>query len=151
MGKVFIKMNDSRYEKVDKVTGEITELKHTLVLDEESWFKVYSNVFCSAISEIKSLIDVKVFAVCLKCSIYDEKYGNIIETGDRFKRNISEFVPLKQPALSRSLKGLCDAGLLNRLSRSTYQIHPQIAYCGDKHSRAKLIFNIIHEPTDKIL
>lgn len=145
MGKLFIKMNNERYEKVDKETGEISELQQTLVFDEDKWFQLYSNVFLFALKDVNSLVDIKVFAACLKCSMEDEKYGNIVETGERLKRCINEYVPLKQPALSRSLKNLCENGFLIKLSRSSYQINPQIAYCGSRHSKSKLILNLIKQ------
>ena len=145
MAKIFIKMNDERYEKVDKLTGEVTELKHTIVVDENAWFQLYSDIFCLAISQIHSLIDIKVFATCLKCSVQDVMYGNIVETSERFKRSLDDIVKITQPALSRSLKSLCNAGMLNKISRSTYQINPQIAYCGTRHDRAKLILSIMKE------
>lgn len=143
MGKIFLKVNDERYEKVDKLTGEVTELKQTIVFDESSWFKLYSGVFCSILSDIKSLIDVKVFAVCLLASIQDDKYGNVVETGNRFKNILSKYVTISQPALSRSLKNLTEAGMLNRIATSYYQIHPQVAYCGNRHDRAKLILQLV--------
>ena len=142
MSKIFIKVSNEKYEKVDKVTGEVTELKQTLVFDEESWFRLYSGVFCSILSDIKSLVDVKVFAVCLLASVNDSSYGNIVETGPRFKSILSKYMSISQPALSRSLKSLTAAGLLNKISTSYYQIHPQVAYCGEQHRRAKLILNL---------
>ena len=71
-------MKDERYEKLESSTGEVTELLHTIAVDQETWFQLYSNVFCYAIASIKSLINIKVFAVCLKCSVWDDKHGNVI-------------------------------------------------------------------------
>ena len=118
MGKIFIKMEDDRYEKFDSETGELTELIHTIAVDQQTWFQLYSNVFCYAIASIKSLVNIKVFSVCLKCSVWDDKNGNV------------------------ALKELVDAGLLNKLGRSYYQIHPQIAFCGNRHKRAELIIKM---------
>lgn len=143
MGKIFMKIDSNKYEVIDKETGEISSLKETVVLEEKSFYCLYSDIYCFAISEMKSLVDVKVFAVCLKCAIRDEKYGNIVETGGKFKRELPIFVDITQPALSRSLKNLCEKGLLNRIDRSSYQIHPQIAFCGSRHDRAKVILEIM--------
>ena len=143
--KIFIKMKDERYEKLESSTGEVTELLHTIAVDQETWFQLYSNVFCYAIASIKSLINIKVFAVCLKCSVWDDKHGNVIETGERFKRTLNEFIQIKPQNLNVALKELVDAGLLNKLGRSYYQIHPQIAFCGERHKRAELIIKMAEE------
>lgn len=140
--KIFVKMKDDRYEKLDSSTGEITELLHTIAVDQETWFQLYANVFCCVIASIKSLVNIKVFAVCLKCSIWDDTNGNVIETGERFKKTLNEFIQIKPQNLNTALKELVNAGLLRRLGRSYYQIHPQIAYCGDRHKRAELIIKM---------
>lgn len=142
MGKIFIKMEDDRYEKFDSETGELTELIHTIAVDQQTWFQLYSNVFCYAIASIKSLVNIKVFSVCLKCSVWDDKNGNVVEIGERFKGTLSEFIQIKPQNLNVALKELVDAGLLNKLGRSYYQIHPQIAFCGNRHKRAELIIRM---------
>lgn len=143
MSKVFLKIDNERFELVDKETGELKELKETIVVDEDMWMKLYVNTFFYAIGKMKSLVDIKVFACCLKFAVKREE-GNIILTSESsFKKKIKEECNINEQNLCRSLTRLCDSGLLYKNRRAEYIINPQVAYLGNKAERAKLILEII--------
>lgn len=149
MKKVFVKMKNDTYELVDKSTGEVTELTQTFVVEEEDWFKLYVGVFASAIDKLTGNA-IKFFGICLKHSRPDQGEGNYFVISDHY---LQEDLSKKSLFANRSkyIKELLDNSFIYKIRRCQYGINPQIAYCGDRHSRAKLILKIIHEPTDKIL
>lgn len=142
MSKVFIRKTSECYSLLDNETGEITELQETFVINEEQWIKVYAGLFFLACDKITGQ-SVKTFIACLKHAQKDSGEGNFICTsGLGFQKDLSGE---KKINISRCLKELCDNGLLTKVRNSVYRINPQIAYCGDKASRAKLILKIMTE------
>lgn len=143
MSKVFLKVKNDRFELVDKETGELKELKETIVVNEDLWMKLYVNTFFYAIGRMKSLVDIKVFACCLKFAVKRED-GNIVRTSESsFKQRIKEECNVNEQNLCRSLTRLCASGMLYKKGRAEYIINPQVAYLGNKAERAKLILEII--------
>lgn len=141
--KVFIKMKNDAYELVDKETGEIKELTQTFIVDDEHWLKLYVDVWASACDKLTGN-GIKFFSVCLKHSQPDKGEGNYFMISDPYLIEDLKKKSLKDNT-TKYIKELIDNGLIYRIRRSQYGINPQIAYCGDKHSRAKLIIKIINQ------
>lgn len=154
MAKLFFKQKDDTKCIVNKETGEIDDFIQTLIVDEDTWLKLYVNTFFSAIGQMKSLVDMKVFSCCLKFAIHRDNNGNIVNTNESsFKRALNETCNINSQNLSRSLSSLCKTGFLEKLGRSEYRINPQIAYLGKASERAKLILNIAYDgniPQDEL-
>ena len=141
MNKVFVKVSNESYALLDKETGEIKELKETFVVDEEKWLKLYASLFCLACDELSGQA-IKLFIVIMKYALYDEKgEGNLFYTSDIHYKQDIEHMKLKKN-ISRTLKELCDKGLLHRINNGVYRLNPQIAYAGQRINHAKLILNI---------
>lgn len=146
MSAVFLKKVNESYELVDKETGEVTELVETFKVDEEAWFKLYISTFFGALEMISSLKELKVFILCLKLSVDRGADGNIINITDvAFKGDIKNVIKLNRQNLNRALVSLCRKGFLHKVDSHNYRINPQIAYCGSRHDRAKLLTKIICE------
>ena len=145
MSKVFIRKTNECYSLVDNETGEVTEFKETFIVDDEYWLKVYANFFCTACDKLSGQA-IKLFTICLKYATKDEGNGNYIVTGNPyFKKEIDE--KKIKPNLHKYIAELVKNGLLHRIDRGSYRLNPQIAYCGDKSSRANLILKISTEIT----
>lgn len=113
------------------------------IFDDKEFIELDRDVFFYTISRMKSLVDIKVFACCLKFAVKREE-GNIILTSESsFKKKIKEECNINEQNLCRSLTRLCDSGLLYKNRRAEYIINPQVAYLGNKAERAKLILEII--------
>lgn len=146
MGAIFIKVKDESFELVDKETGEISDLYETYKIDEETWYRIYVNTFFATICEITSVKDIQLFVACLKYSRCHGEDGNIVCISDiEFQRVVENKLHLNKQNLCRSLKSLCNKGYLHKLDCRNYRINPQISYCGERHSRAKLILKLIKE------
>lgn len=146
MADTFIKVKDDSYEVVDKETGELLELYETYKIDEETWFRLYVNTFFAAIGEITSLKDIQLFIECLKFSHEADGLGNIVCISDiEFRRIAESKLKLNKQNMCRSFKSLCSKGFLHKLDGKNYRINPQIAYCGKRHNRAKLILKLIKD------
>lgn len=142
MSKVFVRKKNECYSLLDNETGEIKELQETFVVDDEQWIKLYASLFYFACEKITGQ-SIKVFIACLKHAQRDEGEGNYICTnGIGFQNDIKSE---KKINLSRCLKELCENGLIEKIRNTVYRINPQIAYCGDNASRAKLIVKIMNE------
>lgn len=141
MRRVFVKLTNESYALLDKETGEIKELKETFFVDEEKWLKLYASLFCLACDNLSGQA-IKLFIVIMKYALYDEKgEGNLFYTSDiNYKKDI-EKMKLKKN-ISRTLKELCDKGLLHRVNNGAYRLNPQIAYAGNKLNHANLILNV---------
>jgi hypothetical protein len=143
MGKVFVKKENECYSLLDNITGEVTELKETVVVDDEQWLKLYASLFLFACDKITGQ-SIKVFIACMKHAFKDEGEGNLVCTNNPlFAKDIEHEKKLN---LSRCLKELCVCGLLKKVKNAVYRINPQVAYLGKRSDRAKLILQILKEP-----
>ncbi len=144
MAKVFIKDKNESYSLVDNKTGEIKELVETYVVDEELWVKLYVGTYFHALGKIKSATEMKIFAACLLFAERTEDNGCIImPSKSSFRNALEKDCSISQQNLHRSLKHLCEFGLLQKITRFEYRINPQVAFLGDKNTRGKLILKII--------
>ena len=146
MSKVFIKKDNESYVLVDKESGELKKLVETFVVDEELWMKLYVGTYFTAIGKIKSATEMKIFAACLLFAEKTDDNGCVImPSKSSFRNALQKDCNISQQNLHRALKHLCDFGLLQKITRFEYRINPQIAYLGDKRSRAELILKIVKE------
>lgn len=100
-----------------------------------------ANLFCIVCDELSGQA-IKLFIVIMKYALYDEKgEGNLFYTSDIHYKQDIEHMKLKKN-ISRTLKELCDKGLLHRINNGVYRLNPQIAYAGQRINHAKLILNI---------
>lgn len=143
MSKVFLKQKSKTEEKVNKETGEITDLIETFVVDEDAWFKLYIKAFATYCDNLTGNA-IKFFSKCLKYSLEDKGDGNYFFINDPYLQKELEDTKLKSN-VTKYLKELSDNGFIYKIRRTQYGINPEIAYCGTKHSRARLMLKLIKE------
>jgi hypothetical protein len=144
---MFVRKTNECYSLIDKETGEVTEFQETFVVDDDYWLKVYANFFCMACDNLSGQA-IKLFTICLKYATKDEGNGNYIVTGNPyFKMEIA--TKKIKPNLHKYLAELVNNGLLHRIERGSYRLNPEVVYCGDRNSRARLIVKIMNESNSR--
>lgn len=141
MSKVFLKKENESWELVDKKTGEVTKFIETFVVDDQHWLKLYVHLYSLVSSNLTGGAK-DVFSLCLKHAKEDKGDGNYFYSNDKyFVEDLKNINLLNNKR--KYLSELVSNGLIYRQKeKCLYTINPQIAYCGDKHNRAKLILKI---------
>ncbi|MBO7384875.1 MAG: hypothetical protein J6U63_00870, partial [Clostridia bacterium] len=75
MAKVFLRQKSDSQILVDKNTGEVSELIESFVVNEDTWFKLYTRAFASYCDNLTGNA-IKFFSKCLKYSQEDKGEGN---------------------------------------------------------------------------
>ena len=110
---------------------------------DENYFEIYINIFASACDNLTGNA-IKFFSKCLKHSLKDQGEGNYFMINDPYLQQEFISAGLKSN-VSKYLKELIDNEFIYKIRRCQYGINPMIAYCGDKHKRAKLYLKLIKE------
>ena len=148
MSKVFLIQKNDSQEIFDKETGELTDLYETFTVDEETWIKLYTNTFAKCCDNLTGNA-IKFFSKCLKYSLEDRGDGNFFYITDTYLQKELEEAKLKSN-ISKYIKELLNCGFIYKIKRSQYGINPKIAYCGTRHSRARLVLKLIKESKNGI-
>ena len=135
-----VEYNDPDYARVDKHTGEITELRKSCTLPLEEFIMIY----LQNIPEMYSLEgnQLKILMNCWRYCLQDPLYPgyNVVYPGPAFKAALRQNgLDLSSKSISVYISQLASKEFLLRLDRGVYALNPKYFYKGRLSDRSKLM------------